>query len=177
LQTRRSIRVYSGKALNLQEVSQLLWAAQGVTNSKGYRTAPSAMASFSLQTYLIAVNVQGLEAGIYRFEPSRHGLVPLQPGDFKGALTRTGMGGYFVEGGAIYIVFAANPARTRSGEAGVKYIAMEAGHAAQNVYLQATVLGLGTVVNGGFNAEYTRQVLAIPQDEEPLYWMPVGRIA
>ena len=177
LARRRSIRAYSGKALTLQEVSQLLWAAQGVTSSRGYRRAPSAMASFPLQTYLIAVNVEGLGAGIYRFKPSGHALEPLRLGDFRAELTYARMGGYFVQGGAVYIVFSADPARTLSGDAGAKYVAMEAGHAAQNVYLQATALGLGTVVNGGFSAERTREILDLSPEEEPLYWMPVGRVA
>lgn len=173
---RRSIRAYSVKALTLQEVSQLLWAAQGVTSSRGYRTAPSAMASFPLRTYLVAVKVEGLGAGIYRFKPSGHTLEPLQLGDFGMELTHARMGGYFVEGGAVYIVFVADPARTLPGDAGAKYVAMEAGHAAQNVYLQATALGLGTVVNGGFSAEHTREIVDLSSEDEPLYWMPVGRV-
>lgn len=173
---RRSTRAYSGKALTLQEVSQLLWAAQGVTSSKGYRTAPSAMASFPLQTYLVAVKVEGLGVGIYHFKPSGHALEQLQAGEFRLELTHARMGGYFVEGGAVYIVFVADHTRTLSGDAGAKYVAMEAGHAAQNVYLQATALGLGTVVNGGFSAERTREILNLSSEDEPLYWMPVGGV-
>ncbi|RLC67255.1 MAG: hypothetical protein DRH97_05150, partial [Chloroflexi bacterium] len=63
---RRSIRSYTGEALTLEEVSQLLWAAQGITNSKGYRTAPSAAASYTLETYLVVGDVDNLAEGVYR---------------------------------------------------------------------------------------------------------------
>ncbi len=175
LARRRSIRTYSGKALTLQEVSQLLWAAQGVTSYNGYRTAPSAMASYLLRTYLITINVANLATGIYRYQSSGHSLGVLRAGDFSADLTLANIGGYFVPGGAAYIVFTADPSRTRFGTEATKFLSMEAGHAAQNVYLQATALGLGTVVNGGFSADRTREILGISAGEEPLYWMPVGR--
>ena len=89
------------------------------------------------------------------------------------------MGPFFVEGGAVYIVFTAVYRRItmRSGtEAGKKYAHMEVGHAAQNVHLQVISLGLGTVVIGGFSSDRAREILKLPEDETPLYFMPVGRM-
>lgn len=98
-------------------------------------------------------------------------------GDYRSGLTFAHMGGYFVERGAAYIVFAAGANRTRFDDTAEKYLSMEVGHVAQNVYLQATALGLGTVVNGGFSAESTREILGMSLGEEPIYWMPVGRLS
>ena len=173
LSKRRSIRSYSIKALTLEEVSQLLWAAQGITNSKGYRTAPSAMAAFPLETYLVVGDVENLDEGVYHYEPAGHKLTKVHDGDYRPQLTPASIGRYFVEGGAVYILITAiyNP----SSE-GAKYVHMEVGHAAQNVYLQAVSLGLGTVVNGGISADSIRKILKLPSNVEPLYFMPVGNL-
>ena len=174
---RRSIRTYTGKALTLEEVSQLLWAAQGTTSSRGFRTAPSASALYPLETYIVVGDVENLSEGIYRYETKGHRLVKVLEGDYRPRLTRASLGWYFVEGGAIYIVFAAIYERTtvRAGNEGIKYVHMEVGHAAQNVYLQAVSLGLGTVVIGGFSSSRAQQILKLPENEMPLYFMPVGR--
>ncbi len=175
---RRSIRTYTGEALTLQEVSQLLWAAQGITNIKGFRTTPSAAATYTLETYLIVGDVEDLSEGVYRYKPAGHKLVQVLDGDYRPQLTRESIGQYFVEGGAIYILFTGVYSRiTRlAGDEGKKYVHMEAGHAAQNVYLQVISLGLGTVVNGGINGDRIREILKIPESETPLYFMPVGRM-
>jgi len=175
---RRSVRTYSGKALTLEEVSQLLWAAQGITNARGFRTAPSAAATYTLETYLVVGDVSGLVEGVYRYQPAGHNLVKLLDSDYRPELTRKSAGRYFIEGGAIYILFTGVYRRIArdAGDEGVKYVHMEVGHAAQNVYLQAVALGLGTVVCGGIDADGIRQVLELPESEEPLYFMPVGRL-
>ncbi len=175
---RRSIRSYSSKAMTLEEVSQLLWAAQGVTNSKGYRTAPSAMAAFPLETYLVVGDVENLDEGVYHYEPDGHKLTKVHDGDYRPQLTTSSVGRYFIEGGAIYILLTAiySVVTLRAGSEGAKYVHMEVGHAAQNVYLQAVSLGLGTVVNGGISADSIRKILKLPGDVEPLYFMPVGKL-
>jgi len=174
---RRSIRVYTGEALTLQEVSQLLWAAQGTTSLRGLRTAPSAAALYPLETYIVVGDVENLSAGVYRYETAGHKLVKVLDGDYRPQLTRASLGQYFVEGGAVYIVFTAIYERTtlRSGDEGIKYVHMEVGHAAQNVYLQVVSLGLGTVVIGGFDGDRAHEILELPESETPLYFMPVGR--
>ncbi|GAI07211.1 unnamed protein product, partial [marine sediment metagenome] len=175
---RRSIRTYTGEALTLQEVSQLLWAAQGTTSLRGFRTAPSAAALYPLETYIVVGDVENLSEGVYRYETRGHKLVRVLEGDYRPQLTRASLGQYFVEGGAAYIVFTAVYERTtlRAGDEGIKYVHMEVGHAAQNVYLQAVSLGLGTVVIGGFSGSRAQEILKLPENETPLYFMPVGRM-
>ena len=124
LQTRRSIRTYSGEALTLGEVSQLLWSAQGITDSKGFRTAPSAAATYTLETYLIAGDVDDLVEGVYRYKPVGHKLVKVLDGDYRTQLTRTTAGRYFVEGGAIYLLFTGVYSRIGLSDEGKKYVHM-----------------------------------------------------
>ena len=175
---RRSVRNYTGEVLTLQEVSQLLWAAQGTTSLRGFRTAPSAGATYPLETYIVVGDVENLSEGVYRYKTRGHKLVKVLDGEYRPQLTRASLGPYFVEGGAVYIVFTAIYRRTtvRASDEGKKYVHMEVGHAAQNVYLQAVSLGLGTVVIGGFSGDRAREILKLPENETPLYFMPVGRM-
>ena len=177
LLTRRSIRTYSGEALTLEEVSQLLWAAQGITNYRGFRTAPSAGATYPLETYVVVGDVENLSKGVYRYEPVGHKLVKVLDEDCRTQLVSAAVGQTFIKERAIDMVFTAIYERTtwRYGDRGVRYVHMEAGHAAQNVYLQAVALGLGTVVIGAFSDEQVHAILKLPENETPLYFMPVGR--
>jgi SagB-type dehydrogenase family enzyme len=177
LHRRRSVRVFSGAPLTLQEVAQLLWAAQGVTAARGLRTAPSAGATYPLQASVVAGDVRGLAGGIYRYDPFRHALQRVREGDFRMPLAAAALGQDAVARGAISIVLAAIPRRTtgRYGERGMRYVHMEAGHAGQNVYLQAVALKLGTVVIGAFDDERVGAIVGLAADERPLYIMPVGR--
>ncbi len=177
---RRSIRRYGKEPLVLAEISQLLWAAQGITEPKrGFRTAPSAGATYPLQVYLVVRNVKGLAKGVYRYRPRRHELLRIRAGDVGDELTAAALGQECVGAGAVDVVITAVYEWTtrRYGDRGVRYVHMEAGHAAQNVYLQAVSLNLGTVAIGAFNDEKVRKTLGIPREERPLYIMPVGRIA
>ena len=174
---RRSIRDYSGQPLTLQEISQLLWAAQGTTDPGGFRTAPSAGGLYPLELYLVAGDVEGLAAGVYRYQPDGHQLVKTGDGDIRAELSEAALGQEWVEKGAVSIVFTAVYERTtvKYGERGIRYVHMEAGHAAQNLCLQATALELGAVTVGAFYADSLSQLLNLPDDEEPLYVIPIGR--
>jgi len=178
LRWRRSERSYEAGALTLAQVSQLLLAAQGITGAQGLRTAPSAGALYPLEVYLIVGDVVDLGPGIYRYQPRNHQLVRIGSGDKRQELVAAALGQTFIGQGAVSLVFTAVYERTtwRYGERGIRYVHMEAGHAAQNVYLQAVALKLGTVVVGAFHDDQVRQALGLPQDEHPLYIMPVGRI-
>lgn len=177
LLNRRSIRSYTGEPLTLQEVSQLLWAAQGITDPRGFRTAPSAGALYPLEVYLVAGDVEDLTSGVYRYEPDDHQLARIIDGDKRAKLADAALAQPWVKEGAISIVFAAVYERTTSkyGDRGVRYVHMEAGHAAQNLCLQATAMGLGAVTVGAFHDEQVSKLLNLPQDEKPLYIIPVGR--
>ena len=177
LLNRRSIRDYSGQPLTLQEISQLLWAAQGITDPGGYRTAPSAGGLYPLELYLVAGDVEGLAEGVYRYQPDGHKLAKTAAGDIRAELSEAALGQEWVEKGAVSIVFTAVYERTtvKYGERGIRYVHMEAGHAAQNLCLQATALELGAVTVGAFYADSLSQLLNLPDDEEPLYVIPIGR--
>jgi SagB-type dehydrogenase family enzyme len=177
LRERRSIREYSRKSLTRSELAQLLWAAQGVTGPDGLRTAPSAGALYPLEVSVVAGHVDGLPSGIYRYTPGRHELVLIAEGDRRGALRAAALGQECVEAGAAVIALAAVYERTtgKYGKRGIRYVHMEVGHAAQNVWLQATALGLGAVVVGAFDDAPVKRILGLAQDEAPLCLMPVGR--
>jgi SagB-type dehydrogenase family enzyme len=174
---RRSLREYSGESLTLEEVSQLLWAAQGITAPWGGRTVPSAGALYPLEVVVIVGNVRDLAAGVYRYDPKGHELIMIAEGDKRSQLAAAALGQSPVKNGAVDLVFTAVYRRTtgKYGDRGIQYVHMEAGHAAQNVCLQATAMGLGTVPIGAFSDEQVSSLLTLPQDEKPLYIIPVGK--
>ena len=175
---RRSVRVYEDEPLTLMEVSQLLWAAQGVTHTRrGFRTAPSAGALYPLEVYVVIGNVEGIKQGVYKYKPQEHELIKVWHGNVRDELTRAALGQNCVGNSAIVIVFSAIYERTtkKYGERGIRYVHMEAGHAAQNVSLQAVSLNLGTVVVAAFRDEEVKEVLGLPAEEQPLCIMPVGQ--
>ena len=174
---RRSVRSYTREPLTLQEVSQLLWAAQGITDALGRRTAPSAGALYPLEIYAVAGNVEDLSAGVYKYEVDKHQLVRVMDGDIRNELSSAALGQGSVRSGAIAFVFTAVYERItiKYGDRGVRYVHLETGHAAQNLCLQATAMGLGVVTVGAFSDEQVVEVLNLPEDEKPLYILPVGR--
>jgi len=174
---RRSVREYSAEPLTLAEISQLLWAAQGITHPSGLRTAPSAGALYPLEVYLLAANVVDLPAGIYHYRPQDHTLLLVAAGDQRQSLCQAALNQSAVQDAAAVIVIAAIYDRTtvKYGERGVRYVHMEAGSAAQNVYLQAQSLGIGTVFIGAFQDGEVAQIMHMSKDETPLGLMPVGR--
>jgi len=176
MQKRRSIRDYLDKDLTLEQLSQLLWAAQGITSEWGGRTAPSAGALYPLEVYILVRRVEGLEKGIYHYNPADHSLNLIKSGNYSDDLTREGVSQEWVGSGSINIVMAADFSRTTStyGERGNRYVYLEAGHAAQNIYLQTTALDLGCVVIGAFNDEGVKNVLSLPENHKPIYLIPVG---
>lgn len=176
---RRSHRSFAPSPLSLQEVAQLLWAAQGVTDkASGFRTAPSAGALYPLEVYFVAGQVEGLLPGVYRYLPEEHALCEVLQGDRREELFRVALLQRWVKEAPGVLVFTAIYERTtrKYGERGIRYVHMEAGHAAQNVYLQAEALGLGTVVVGAFEDSGVQKVLGLPGNERPLYLMPVGKV-
>ncbi|MCS6785188.1 MAG: SagB/ThcOx family dehydrogenase [Candidatus Caldarchaeum sp.] len=184
IQRRRSRREYRDESLPLSDVSQLLWAAQGVTAPHlwtGLRSAPSAGGLYPLETYVVVKNggVEGLAAGVYHYNPHRHHLSLVAEGDYSKPLMSACIDQEWVGAAAFNIVFTAVVERTRVryGDRAVQYVFQESGHAAENVYLQAESLGLGTVVIGAFIEDEIRRILKVSSDELPVYVMPVGRPA
>jgi SagB-type dehydrogenase family enzyme len=175
---RRSIRDFRDAPLALDDLGQLLWAAQGITDRAGFRTSPSAGALYPLEVYAVAGNVQGLPTGLYRYIPRGHALRRIADGDKRLTLGRAALGQPSIaEAPAVLVLCAVYERVTgKYGERGFRYVHMEAGHAAQNVYLQAVALQLGTVVLGAFDDKGVRDVLKLDGQEDPLYLMPAGRI-
>ena len=179
LSLRRSVRSYRDTPLTLGEISQILWAAQGITHERGLRTAPSAGALYALEVYLVAGNVEGLESGLYRYRPDGHDLVSVRSGDIRQNLREATLRqNYIGDAPASLVLFAVYERITKKyGDRGVRYSHMEAGHAAQNVYLQGVALGIDTVVVGAFEDAAVKKLISPGTDEEPLYIMPLGKHA
>ncbi len=176
LQERRSIREFSRDGLELDDVGQLLWAAQGTTGRRGYRSAPSAGGLYPLEIYLVAGDIAGLSPGVYRYRPKEHDLVFVAGEDRRKPLASAALSQRWVRRAPAVLVITAVYERTtvKYGQRGRRYVHMEVGHAAQNVYLQATAQGLGTVMVGAFDDKEVQKVLSLPADHEPLGLMPVG---
>lgn len=177
LKRRRSIRSYKNIAVTLQEVAQLFWAAQGVTASNGLRTAPSAGALYPLEIYLVAGNIEKLTPGIYRYIPEKHTLQKLKDGDARIQLAKAVIGQEPVRLAAADIVITGVFSRTKEkyGKKGERFVLMEAGHAAQNIYLESVSLNIGTVSIGAFDDAQIKNILNLKK-EEPLYILPIGKI-
>lgn len=175
---RNSTRTFSGKPLSLHDVAQLLWAAQGEHGPRRKRTTPSAGALYPLEIYLAAAHVTGLDPGIYRYHHTAHSLEPVIRGDRLSELAGAALHQSAVKKGAVCLVIGAVYDRTAAkyGSRARRYVHMESGHAAQNIYLQAFALDLGTVAIGAFEDERVKRVMGMKEDEFPLYIMPVGGV-
>jgi SagB-type dehydrogenase family enzyme len=177
LRERRSVRTYKDNSLDVAEISQILWSAQGITSPRGFRTAPSAGALYPLELYLIAGKVESLSSAIYKYRPHDHALLEIVPGDQRSALSRAALHQSAIRRAPAVILFCAVYERTtgKYGQRGIRYVHMEVGHAAQNVCLQAIGLGLHTAVIGAFRDAEVKKIANLPADEQPLYFVPVGR--
>jgi len=179
LSDRRSVRSYRPEPLGISEISQLLWAAQGLTGTQRYRTAPSAGALFPLEIHMAAGAVTGLESGIYRYDPRGHRIRLTAAGDQRPALCRAALSqGSIRSAPAVLVVCAVFERVTgKYGRRGVQYVHMEAGHAVENACLQAVSLGLGAVVIGAFDDREVGRIVRLPPVEAPLLLLPVGKPA
>ncbi len=176
LRERRSVRGYREEPLTLAQVGQLLWAGQGITSPEGWRTAPSAGGLYPLSLHVVVGSVRGLAAGVYTYRPDGHRLEKVRDGDCRADLARASLGQSWVAEGAMSIVVTADYeiTKTKYGERAERYVHLEAGHAGQNLCLQATALGLGAVTVGAFDDNGVRDTLGLPENLTPLYVIPVG---
>jgi SagB-type dehydrogenase family enzyme len=174
---RRSVRSFGDQALTKDELGQLLWAAQGMTGAEGGRAVPSAGALYPLEVYVIACNVASLAVGVYHYQVSSHELLLTTSGHDPEALVDAALGQDWIAGAPACIGIAAIFERTTAkyGERGRSYAYMEAGHAAENVMLQAVALGLATTMVGAFSDDEVGRVLRLNANEIPLCLIPVGR--
>ena len=170
LDERRSLREYANTPLELDEIGQLLWAGQGVTNDDGHRTAPSAGARYPLELYAITAT------DLMHYMPVGHRVELRSDTTMLEALPDVAFDQEFVGGAPLVVVIAAEPDRTEQeyGAMANDLVNREAGHAAQNILLQATALGLAAVPIGGFDPAAVARLLALPSDQVVLYLIPVG---
>lgn len=176
LANRRSTRSFADRPLALQNVAQLLWSAQGITDPRGFRTAPSAGALFPLEIYVAAGNVEDLPVGLYHYRVASHDLECVSAGDHRARIAQAALVQGSVRSAPVLFLFAGVLPRTtqKYGRRGMQYVFMEAGHAAQNLLLQAESMGLGHVAIGAFNDEALGEIMKLGQDAHPLYILPVG---
>lgn len=176
LTQRRSVRAWKAEPLPLAALSQLLFAAQGITDPRGLRTAPSAGALYPLEIFAVAGAVTGLDAGLYRYEPAGHRIERVVAGELRAALAGATWGQEWMAGAPLVLVIGAVPERAsgKYGGRAMRYVHVEAGHAGQNVCLQAVALGLGSVVVGAFDDDRVRNVLGLPAEVDPLVLLPLG---
>ena len=188
LATRRSVREYAPGPLTLAEVGQLLWAGYGITQPLpgapewlrgGFKTAPSAGGLYPLELHVVASQVENLLPGVYRYLPEEHALLRVVDGDRRPLLYAAAGEQAAVRNAPASIVYSAVFSRTtgKYGKRGrERYVCMDAGHSAENVYLQCASLKLGTVAIGAFIDSDVKAATGMKAEEEPLYIMPVGRL-
>jgi SagB-type dehydrogenase family enzyme len=170
LAERRSVRSYTDEGLTWGEIGQLLWAAQGINRDWGARTAPSAGALYPLEVYLVT------RQGLHHYDPLEHAVDQRPALGLHDALWKAGLKQDAIRDAPAVYVIAAAYARTEAkyGDRAERYVHLEAGHAAQNLLLQAVALDLGAVVIGAFNDDQVQKALDLPEDQAPLYLIPVG---
>jgi SagB-type dehydrogenase family enzyme len=179
LHKRRSIRDYSDEPLSISDISQILWAAQGITEeSYGLRTAPSAGALYPLEIYIAISNIKDLAPGFYKYKPQSHTLKKISGGDKRLDISNSALQQDAIENSSAIIIISAVYERTAAkyGSRAERYIHIEVGSVGQNIYLQSVSLGLGTVMIGAFKDEALKKVLALPKNENPYAIMPLGKI-
>jgi SagB-type dehydrogenase family enzyme len=171
LAKRASVRHFTSVPLTLSQISQILWAAQGITRNGGGRTAPSAGALYPLELYL------ALRDGFLHYIPDNHQLMHVSDSNLIEDLATAALGQQCIREASAVVVITAVYERIEQkyGRRGERYVKVEAGHAAQNILLQAVSEGIGAVPVGAFYDEDVRKALGLPSDHEPLYLIPLGQ--
>ena len=185
---RRSVRRYRKEPLQLSQLSQILWSAQGITGTKAFRAAPSAGATYPIEIFVVVGKQsviaskarqapETLLAGIYHYETNSHSLNLHKIADLRPGLASATLDQEFIIDAPVDIVICALYHRTsyRYGRRGERYVHMEVGHVGENIHLQAVALGLATVEIGAFNDEDVSRVLEVDEQIKPLYIMPLGK--
>lgn len=173
LEARRSIRTFTAEPVDDDLLAHLLWAAQGVTAAWGGRTAPSAGALYPIEVYVAT------DRSLRRYVPGDHRSLEVASGDRRGAIAEaTGGQGAARDAPALFVITAVvERTSVKYGDRAERYVALEAGHACQNLLLEATALGLGAVPMGAFSDDGVRGALGVGEGELPLYVVPVGHPA
>ena len=177
---RRSQRDYASQPVTLDELSQMLWASQGITgNGHELRAAPSAGALYPIETYLVVNRVDGVEPGVYHYDIRRHRIERLRAGDFGPAAAQAALGQDMVADAGVVFVWTAVTARNKSkyAERGYRYMYLDAGHIGAHVSLAAQALGLGSCAVGALFDDELNDLLGVDGVAETVVYMTaVGRV-
>jgi len=168
---RRSERSFQPQELSMEQISQLLWAGQGITEkSWGFRAAPSAGALYPLTLYVVKKD------GVFRYLPDGHKLLQISTEDKRPSLMRASLGQTAISEAPVVIVVAGNFRITEAkyGQRAYRYVNMEVGHVAENIHLQAVALGMVSVPIGAFWDDVVAKTLELPETQDPYYLIPVG---
>lgn len=179
IKQRRTTRSFASRSLNLNQLSQLLWSASGITEENGYkRAAPSAGALYPMDVYVVVgqTTVLTMNAGIYHYEPGKHQLSEVSEGDRRSSVARASLSQMWMAEAPITIVITAEYERAtvKYGKRGIQYALIEAGHIGQNIFLQAQALALEAGIVGAFRSEGISDAMNLPSPHEPILLMPVG---
>jgi SagB-type dehydrogenase family enzyme len=181
---RRSVRRYTNEPLTLQDVSQLMWAAQGITNQETqFRAAPSAGHTYPLEVYILIGkgSVNGLNEGLYHYNPFNNTLEQILGNDARPELSQAANGQPWVKEAPVDIIITGNYQKMidkyKDEKLSTRFVDMEAGHVGENIYLEAESLNMVTVALGSFKDDSVHQILRIPGNEKTLYIYPVGHSA
>ena len=181
IQNRRSVRHYTNQSITLQDVSQLMWAAQGITDkANNLRSVPSAGQVYPLEVYIIVGNggVTGLGSGVYLYNPYNNTLEKTSGNDVRSDLSQAANGQVWVKNAPVDIVITGDyskmVAKYKDETLCTRFVNLEAGHAGENIYLEAESRGLVTVALGSFKDDQVHTILGIPSNENTIYIMPVG---
>jgi len=167
LQNRRSTRKFANRPLDLAQISQLLWAGDGITNPQGKRTAPSGRATYPMDLYLVAGErgVTGLASGLYHYKVADHALEPVAKGDFRAAVAKACNSQVWMTEAPVILVISGDYKRSevKNGDKAPLFTHIEAGLIAENIFLQTGTLGLGAGIAGGMNDKALGQALKLPR--------------
>lgn len=175
--SRRSIRRFRSGSIELRQLSQLLWAAQGITDPRGFRAAPSAGALYPLEIFIVIGEVEELEEGIYHYDVEELALELRREGDLRHEIAIAASNQTWIKDAPAIVIICAIYERTtqKYGSRGERYVHMEAGHVGENIYLQAGSLGLACTVVGAFLDDEVRRILDVSEEIRPLYLIPIGK--
>jgi len=179
INTRRTVRSFDRKALTLKQLSQLLWAAQGITERGGFkRAAPSAGALYPMDVYGVVGGdcIEKLDPGVYHYSPADHALSCIHEGDARRGVAEASLWQMWMADAPLNLVITAEYSRImgKYGQRGVRYAMIEAGHIGQNIFLQCQGMGLEAGIVGAFDDGKVIQVMGVKRTHEPLLIMPVG---
>lgn len=176
IENRRTIRSFKDKSVTLEQISYLLWAAQGVTSPQGLRAAPSAGALYPLEIYINVRKSDSLKPGLYKYNPISQSIFRTQDKELSEKISDAALHQDWMAEAPVMVIFTAIYRRTtgKYGERGVRYAIIEAGSSSENLFLQAQSIGLDCGIVGAFNDSEIKKLLDLGKDSQPLLLMPVG---